>query len=176
MRGGRKPHPYVMPDRPRPVAPRSTSVDRADSRLEAVHVPHLMPEQLRTLERPGALDPRLRSTDRCFQRWASTPGNGGVLTQPARSRLFDSVQAPGVPALNDREAELVDEAVRTADAPEKHFVKLWSRSDATAAEMAELLGMRRRQSVYEERRLVLAYFRGRLTQMGLPLPVWTAET
>ena len=171
----RNPHPYVMPGRPRPAARRSTSVDRPDSRIEPVHVPQLTPEQLHALERPGAIDPRLRSTDRTFQRWASTPGSGALLPQLARVCLGVSARASHAPALNDREADLVDEAVRTADPPEQRFVVAWYRSGATVTEIAQLLGMRRRQSVYEERRLVLAYFRGRLTQMGLPLPVWTAE-
>lgn len=98
-----------------------------------------------------------------------------MLPQLARVCLGVSARASRVPALNDREADLVDEAVRTADPPEQRFVFAWYRSGATVTEIAQLLGMRRRQAVYEERRLVLAYFRGRLTQMGLPLPVWTAD-
>ena len=171
----RRPHPYVMPGRPRPAAPRSTSVDRPDPRIGVVHVPQLTPEQLHALERPGAIDPRLRSTDRCFQRWASTPGSAALLPLLARVRLDGAGREGHAPALNDREADLVEEAVRTADPPEQRFVVAWYRSGATVTEIAQLLGMRRRQSVYEERRLVLAYFRGRLTQMGLPLPVWTAD-
>ncbi|MHB1870897.1 MAG: hypothetical protein ACYCT1_08590 [Steroidobacteraceae bacterium] len=132
-------------------------------------------EQLHTLERPGAIDPRLRSTDRVFQRWGATPGSGALLPQLARVCLTGSPRASRVPPLNDREADLVDEAVRTADPPEQRFVVAYYRAGNTMTEIAQLLGMRRRQSVYEERRLVLAYFRGRLTQMGLPLPVWTAD-
>ena len=171
----RKPHPYVMGGRPRPTARRSTSVDRPDARIAPVDVPRLTPEQPHALEPPGAIDPRLRSTDRTFQRWASTPGSGSVLPQLARVCLGGPARAAHAPALNDREADLVDEAVRTADPPEQRFVFAWYRSGATVTEIAQLLGMRRRQSVYEERRLVLAYFRGRLTQMGLPLPAWNVD-
>lgn len=164
-----------MPGRPRPTGPRPTSLDRADARIEPVHVRQLTPEQIHALERPGAIDPRLRSTDRVFQRWASTPGNGALLPLLARVRLDSAGRESRAPALNDREADLVDEAVRTADPPEQRFVVAWYRSGATATEIAQLLGMRRRQSVYEERRLVLAYFRGRLQGLGLRLPAWTVE-
>ena len=159
----------------RPTAAPLTSVDRADPRVAPVEVPQLTPEQLHALDRPGAIDPRLRSTDRTFQRWASTPGSGALLPQLARVCLTDSPGASRAPALSDREADLVSEAVRSADPPEQRFVVAWYRSGATVTEIAQLLGMRRRQSVYEERRLVLSYFRGRLQQMGLRLPVWTAE-
>lgn len=171
----RSARPYVMRGAPRPTAPRQTSVDRPDSRIAPVHVPQLTPEQLHALERPGAIDPRLRSTDRCFQRWASTPGRGALLPQLARVCFGVSARASHAPALNDREADLVDEAVRTADPPEQRFVVAWYRSGATATEIAQLLGMRRRQAVYEERRLVLSYFRGRLQGLGLRLPAWSVE-
>lgn len=164
-----------MPGRPRPTHPRPTSLDRADPRIEPVAIAQLTAEQLHALERPGAIDPRLRSTDRVFQRWGATPGSGALLPQLARVCLTGSPRASRVPPLNDREADLVDEAVRTADPPEQRFVFAYYRAGNTMTEIAQLLGMRRRQSVYEERRLVLAYFRGRLTQMGLSLPVWTAE-
>lgn len=171
----RKPRPYVMPGPPRPGARRATSVDRADPRVAPVHVPALTPEQLHVLERPGAIDPRLRSTDRTFQRWAWTPGSGALLPQLARVCLGASARASHAPALNDREADLVDEAVRTADPPEQRFVVAWYRSGASVTEIAQLLGMRRRQSVYDERRMVLSYFRGRLQGLGLRLPAWTVE-
>ena len=160
---------------PRPIARRATSVDRPDSRVASVDVPRLTPEQLHALERPGAIDPRLRSTDRTFQRWASTPGSGALLPQLARVCMTGSPGASRAPALSDREADLVDEAVRTADPPEQRFVVAWYRSGATVTEIAQLLGMRRRQSVYDERRMVLSYFRGRLQGLGLRLPVWTVE-
>ena len=171
----RKPHPYVMRGPARPTAPRLTSVDRPDPRVVPVEIPQLTSEQLRVLDRPGAIDPRLRSTDRTFQRWASTPGSGALLPQLARVCLSGSPGAGRAPALSDREADLVDAAVRTADPPEQRFVVAWYRSGATVTEIAQLLGMRRRQSVYEERRLVLSYFRGRLQGLGLRLPVWTVE-
>jgi hypothetical protein len=135
----------------------------------------LTAEQLHALERPGALDPRLRSTDRVFQRWGATPGSGALLPQLARVCLTGSPRPARAPPLNDREADLVDEAVRTADPPEQRFVVAYYRAGTTMTELAQLLGMRRRQSVYEERRLVLAYFRGRLQGLGLRLPAWTVE-
>ncbi len=171
----RKPHAYVMRGAPRATAARLTSVERPDSRVAPVEVPQLTPAQLHTLERPGAIDPRLRSTDRTFQRWASTPGSGALLPQLARVCPTGSPAACRAPALSDREADLVDEAVRTADPPEQRFVVAWYRSGATVTEIAQLLGMRRRQSVYDERRMVLSYFRGRLQGLGLRLPAWTVE-
>lgn len=171
----RKAQPYVMPGRPRSAEPRPTSVDPADPRIPTVYPPRLAPEQLRVMTREGAMDPRLRSTDRCFQRWGATPGSAALLPLLARVRLDVSARASHAPPLNDDEARLVDDAVRTADPPESRFVTLWYRTGATVTEIAALLGMKRRQAVYEERRLVLSYFRGRLQVMGLPLPMWTAE-
>ena len=171
----RKPHPYVARGGPRLTAARPTSVDRPDPRIAPVPIAPLTAEQLHTLERPGAIDPRLRSTDRVFQRWGATPGSGALLPQLARVWLTGSPRASRVPPLNDREADLVDEAVRTADPPEQRFVFAYYRAGNTMTEIAQLLGMRRRQSVYEERRFVLAYFRGRLQGLGLRLPAWTVE-
>ena len=97
------------------------------------------------------------------------------MPQLARVCLSGSPGAVRAPALSDREADLVDEAVRTTDPPEQRFVVAWYRSGATVTETAQFLGMRRRQSVYYERRMVLSYFRKRLQGLGLRLPVWTAE-
>lgn len=170
-----KSRPFVMAGRPHPTTRRTTSVDRPDPRIEPVEIPQLTSEQLRVLERPGAIDPRLRSTDRCFQRWGATPGSGALLPHLARVCLVASSRAHRAPALNDREAELVDEAVRSADPPEQRFVIAYYRMGNSMTEIAQLLGMRRRQSVYEERRLVLSYFRGRLQGLGLRLPAWAVE-
>lgn len=171
----RKAQPYVMPGRPCPTEARRTSIDPADPRIPTVYPPRLTTEQLRALTREGATDPRLRSTDRCFQRWASTPGSAALLPLLARVQLGVSARTNPAPPLNDREAELVDEAVRTADPPEQRFVIAWYRSGATVTEIADALGMKRRTSVYDERKMVLSYFRGRLTQMGLSLPAWSVE-
>lgn len=77
-----------------------------------------------------------------------------------------------VPPLGDHDSLVVDRAVKSAPDWAQRFVRLWYRSDATVTEIAELLHIKRRQAVYEERQLVLAYYLGRLTQMGLDLPSW----
>ncbi len=169
----RKPHPYVMRGRPRVTAERLTSVDRPDPRVVPVHVRALTPEELHVITRPGATDPRLRAVDRYLERWAITRGKN--LPGAAVVRLTSGSSTPCEP-LHDRQWLLVDSAVMSAPPWAARFVALWYRTESTAAQIAEILAIKRRQAVYEERSLVLAYFRGRLEQMGFHLPTFAGPT
>ena len=165
----RKPKPYVMRGAPRPTAERTTSVDPPDKRVPEIPVRKLTPEELRVITRPGATDPRLRAVDRYLERWAVTRGKN--LPGAAQVRLLSGSSSACEP-LHDREWLLVDGAVMNSPPWASRFVALWYRTEASAAQIAEILAIRRRQAVYEERSLVLAYFRGRLEQMGFHLPTF----
>lgn len=165
----REPKPYLMRGEARPTRARATIADPPDRRVEMPDV-RLKPEQLRAVARHGATDPRLRPVDRCFERWAVTHGDGPALPLLAESSL--TVRTTPVPPLPDRDSLVVDRAVKSAPRWAQAFVRLWYRSDATAQEIADLLHIKRRQAVYEERQLVLSYYLGRFAQMGLELPDW----
>lgn len=154
----------------RPTRRRPTIADPPDRRVEMPEV-RLKPEQLRAVARQGSTDPRLRPVDICFERWAVTHGDGVVLPLLAESSLGIRTSSNVLP-LPDRDSLVVDRAVKSAPGWAQSFVRLWYRSDATAQEIADLLNIKRRQAVYEERQLVLAYYLGRFTQMGLSLPSW----
>lgn len=120
--------------------------------------------------RPGATDPRLRSADRWLERWAATHGVGQVLPLIA---TLKSSSGPTVPLLNDQESILIDEAVRLSFDWARSFVILWYRSDYSVQQIGEELKIRRRRAVYEERDVVLAYYLGRFTEIGLSVKFWT---
>ena len=170
--GKPKSRPYTMRGPPQVSAARATSVDRADSRVPEIPVRKLSPEELRVITRPGATDPRLRAVDRYLERWAITRGKN--LPKAAQVRLLSGSSTLCEP-LRDREWLLLDGAVMNAPPWASRFVALWYRTEASAAQIAEILAIRRRQAVYEERSLVLAYFRGRLEQMGFHLPTFQTE-
>ena len=168
----RQTKPYVMRGAARLTTARLTSVDSPDKRVPEVRVRQLTAEELRVITRPGATDPRLRAVDRYLERWAVTRGK--ALPGAAQVRLLSGSSSPCEP-LHDREWLLVDRAVLSAPPWAARFVALWYRTDSSAAQIAEILAIRRRQAVYEERSLVLAYFRGRLEQMGFHLPTFPHE-
>jgi len=117
----------------------------------------------------------LRATDRWLIRWAATPGSGVRMPTLTMPQLTLNSKETHVSALNDRESYLVDIAVRTAPKWARTFVLLWYRSERTVMEIAEALAIKRRRGVYEERELVLAYFLGRLAQMGFELATWDSD-
>lgn len=160
-----------MPNRPRP-----TIAEARDTRVPVIPEDRrLRPEQLRAITRHGATDPRLRPVDRCFERWAVTHGDGPLLPMLAESQLGGRTTLRVLP-LPDRDSLVVDRAVKSAPDWAQTFVRLWYRSDATVTEIANFLHIKRRQGVYEERQLVLGYYLGRLTQMGLEFPSWEPST
>lgn len=170
--GRKTPRPFLMRGEPRATRRKPTTAEAPDQRVPPVRLKReqlLKPEQLRALTRQGTTDPRLRPVDRCFERWAVTHGDGPMLPLLAESALSGRTTIPVLP-LPDRDSLVVDRAVKNAPDWAQSFVKLWYRTDATVTEIAELLHIRRRQAVYEERQLVLSYYLGRLTQMGLKLP------
>lgn len=168
---------YVMRGRPEPSKERPTVLDKPDPRVPAVHPRRLTPAEVRVVCRQTILDPRFRSTDRCFQRWTVTPCSGPFIPQIASVRwACVSGQSDRPTALADVESRLVDQAVASADHWAKQFVVMWYRSGYTVQEIAAALRIRQRQAVYDERPIVLSYFRGVLTRMGLSLPIWEPET
>lgn len=153
------------------LRPRSTIDDARDPRIMAPRAHTLSPEEVRIILRPGATDPRLRPADRWLERWAVTHGSGPVLPSVAAVTLI--ARTPEVvPTLDDHESLLVDAAVHSAPAWARTFAILWYRTACTVQEMADVLRIRRRQAVYEERHVVLAYYLGRFAEMGLPVTFW----
>jgi hypothetical protein len=119
---------------------------------------------------PSRIDPRLRAVHRCFERWAVTRGlDHGLLPLMARQRMLYVSSSARPPALEDGEAKIVDAVYRSAPDWARHFVKLWYRAQATVAEIQEVLSIKRRASIYQEREAALFYFLGRLIEAGLPL-------
>lgn len=164
-----------MRGEPSRTRPRSTVAQPPDRRVAPVPDIRLKPEQLRAITRHGATDPRLRPVDRCFERWAVTHGDAPIFPTLAESS-FAGRTTLRVPPLDDRDSLVVDRAVKSAPDWAQSFVRLWYRSDCTVQEMADFLHIKRRQAVYEERQLVLAYYLGRFSQMGLELPSWDPAT
>lgn len=162
---GRKSHPYVMRGQPVPTAERATVLDKPDRRVPEVHVRKLSRTEVeRIRSREGATDPRLRAVDRCFERWAATPTESGSpgLACVIVFRRDDVGAAP----LDDVESKIVDAAVRTSPHWARNFVHLWYRSDSTVADIAKALRIKRREYVYDERKVVLSYYLGRLSEVA----------
>lgn len=116
-------------------------------------------------------DPRLRMVDRYFRRWAVTHGDRDLDT-PGIAQLDPLYRRSHAKPteLENAESLIMDAAVKTAPSWAAEFVKLWYRAEASVAEMQEKFAIARRQSVYEERKLVLAYFLGRLVEAGMRMP------
>lgn len=171
----RNSRPYHQRGRPEVTEERKTSVDPPDRRLTMVDVPTLSPKSVQSILQYLRVDPRLRSTDLWFRRWAATPGAGVKMPTLAIPRLVFTARDPYAPALNNRDCYLVDIAVRTAPNWSRTFALLWYRSERTVSEIAEILRIKHRREVYQERELVLAYFLGRLAQMGFEMASWDPD-
>lgn len=168
----RRPSPYVMRGSV-PLRPRSTIDDQRDPRVMPPRPRSLSPQEVRIILRPGATDPRLRPADRWLERWAATHGSGSGVAVPSMAAVTLIARTPDVvPALDDRESLLIDAAVHSSPAWARTFAILWYRTACTVQEMADVLRIRRRQAVYEERHVVLAYYLGRFVEMGLPVTFW----
>lgn len=168
----RRLRPYVMRGSDLPPRPRPTIEDPPDLRVTPPRRHALSPEEVRRfLLRPGATDPRLRPADRWLERWAATHGSGPVIPAMASVSLILRT-AETVPALDDRESLLIDAAVHSSPLWARTFAVLWYRTACTVQEMADVLRIRRRQAIYEERHVVLAYYLGRFVEMGLPVTFW----
>lgn len=124
------------------------------------------------MTRPGATDPRLRPADRWLERWAATHGSGPLLPSIASVSLVLRAPAVGIPVLDDRESLLVDAVVDSSPNWARSFAVLWYRTDCTVQEIAEVLRIRRLRAVYEEREMVLGYYLGRFSEIGLRVTYW----
>lgn len=163
----KEPRPYIMRGSPRPTVARPTVMDPPDKRLPDNPIPRMTPAQLRGVESEYTTDPRLRAVERFFMRWAVTRGDGEHAPALARSAPLHLSSHDRPAPLDDAESRIVDLTVRTAPSWAKEFVKLWYRRALSIEEMQENLAIKRRAGVYEERRIVLAYFLGRLIGAGL---------
>jgi len=72
-----------------------------------------------------------------------------------------------VHVLDEYEAKRIDAILRYSPPWAVTFVSLWYRSDMGVKEIAQALSIRNRQSVYQERTLVLGYFLGRFVAEGM---------
>lgn len=114
---------------------------------------------IRKITRQNALDPRLEPTDRHMQRWAESQGSD----LPNESDLPPKVRLPPLP---EPVAVVTDQIVLHSPDYWRDFIFSWYRSSKPIEIIAKDLGCEKR-SVYFERKIVLAYLLGRLTQAGV---------
>lgn len=146
---------------------RPTLADPPDRRVPAPSKPPLTPQELRLLARETALDPRFRAIDRYLWRWGVGQGSGLPLQPDDADRLPESKPPP----LPDIESTVVDLIILHSPTWARDFVFMWFRSASSIDEIAHRLQCRER-AVYDERKLVLAYFLGRVTEAGIRIPTW----
>jgi hypothetical protein len=123
---------------------------------------------IRRITRQNALDPRLEPTDRHMQRWAVSSSS----SEPALAAIAWDVSTASrfrLTPLPDTEAVIIDRIVHDAPRVWRLFVKLWYKSDVPVDVIAADLGLKRR-TLYDERRLVLAYLLGQMRAAGLHIP------
>lgn len=155
----RKSRPYIMRGAPVATAERATVVDRPDRRVEEVRLRKLKPDQINVI-RPARIDERLQSMDDIFTAWAATPGDGSVLPGLSRPNIFGNGSDSDI--LDEHQAKIVDRHLRQSPGWAGTFIRLWYRSGLSPTQVAHELSMKNRQSVYQERVLVLAFFLGRM--------------
>lgn len=172
MMAVKKSYPYVMQDVrwPDNARARQTAEDPPDYRISQVRPRQLTPAEMHAITRPGATDPRYRAADRWLERWAVTHGSGRMLPLIATLKL--RAASPTVTALDDRESIVIDNIVRQSPAWAATFAIFWYRSDYSVTQIADMLKIKRRRAVYEERDVVLSYYLGRLAQAGLEVNFW----
>ncbi len=151
------------------IPPRPTLADPPDPRVPTVFVRTLSPASIRMLSRDRALDPRFRPVDRYLWRWSVGQGTGLPPDAEAADKLPESRPTPLAPD----EAVLVDQIIIRSPSWASRFVFMWFRSERTVEQIAASLACRAR-AVYDERRLVLAYYLGRFTEIGISIPSWEA--
>ncbi|MHB8817299.1 MAG: hypothetical protein ACYDAE_29105 [Steroidobacteraceae bacterium] len=171
------PRSFVMHGEPYVAGQRATSVDPPDVRVPEVQVRKLSPEQVRVLTRAGqhAIDPRFRGVDRFFERWASSY----ALTSPPPSMGYAQADLIGTPRdavmpLAADDLTVVDMIVLHSPEWAKRFVFMRYRLGYSTAELAAEIKCRLR-GVFDEQRVVLAYFLGRLTEAGVNVPSWEPD-
>lgn len=167
----RKPRPFLMRGKPHVTEERPTIRQPPDWRVPEPPRPRpLTPAQLRMLTRDRALDPRFRGVDRYLWRWAVGQGAGLPLDAEEADGLPQSRPTPLAPD----ESTVVDMTILAAPGWAREFVFMWFRSNDTIEEMAARLQVRSR-AVWDERKLVLAYFLGRFIELGIYIPSWEPE-
>lgn len=163
------PRSYVMRGRPR-ERERATAEDPPDNRIPRLPTYDPSPAQvIRRITRQNSLDPRLMPTDRHMQRWAVGQGSG--IPDPDRA-LFPESRLTPLPLDVDI---LTDQIVLTSPDHWRRFLVCWYRSDCSVEQLAVDLGMKR-DKLFIERRIVLAYLLGRLTASGIRISTFEAST
>lgn len=122
-------------------------------------------ENVRRLTRQNALDPRLEPTDRHMQRWsvsqhmtlAELGFTGAEIPTASKFRLTP---------LADDIAAVTDRIYAQTPIFWRNFVWDWYCTDKST-ELIAKQAQCTRASIYTERRIVLAYFLGRLIQAGV---------
>ncbi len=102
-----------------------------------------------------------------MQRWAIGQGSG--LPDPDRALFPQSKLTP----LSIDDDIRTDQVVLTSPKQWKIFITLWYRSDLSSQQLADELGMKR-DKLFNERKLVLAYLLGRLTAVGVQIATFEA--
>lgn len=167
----RKSRPFLMRGKPHVTESRPTIHQPPDWRVPEVKRQRLLtPSQLRMLTRDRALDPRFRGVDRYLWRWSVGQGSGLPLDADEADGLPEARPTPLAPD----EATVVDMTILGSPGWARQFVFMWFRSDTTIEEMAERLQVRSR-AVWDERKLVLAYFLGRFVELGIHIPSWEPD-
>lgn len=165
----RRSYPYVMINRPR-ARERPTAADPPDHRIPRLpmHAPSVA-QVIRRITRSNSLDPRLMPTDRHMQRWAVGQGSG--MDDPERA-LFPLSRLTPLDPLTDI---ATDQIVLSTPDHWRHFVVRWYRSDCSVDQLAQEFGLKR-DKLFLERRLILAYLLGRLTAAGIRITTFEAIT
>lgn len=166
----RKPRPFLMRGPPHQTERRPDISQPPDRRIPEVRVDPLSPAVIRMMTRERALDPRFRGIDRYLWRWSVGQGSGLPLDADDADGLPESKPTP----LARDESIVVDMAILHSPEWARDFVFMWFRSPATLDEIAERLKCRAR-AVWDERKLVLAYYLGRFTELGIRVPTWESE-
>jgi hypothetical protein len=125
------------------------------------------PEVIRRITRRNAQDPRLEPTDRHLQRWVVSL-YGGIEGYVKSVPFDDSIKVSKfrLPPLADDVAMITDQVVASAPSYWERFIHNWYLTSKPIELIAKELRCQR-TAVYEERRLVLAYLLGRLTEAGV---------
>jgi hypothetical protein len=130
----------------------------------------LTPGAVRAITRETALDRRFRGVDRFLLRWAVGQGSG---FPPADGDDLPPESRPS--PLPEIEAIAVDQIILHSPPWFQDFVHGWYRSPKPREIIAKELAISER-SVYLERKIVLAYFLGRFTEAGIPVPAWEPDS
>lgn len=141
-----------------------------DTRIPSIYVRKISPAAVKMITRDKALDPRLRAVDYYLQRWSVGQGTG----LPMDAEIADGLPPSRPTPLPPEEAIVVDLTILKSPNWYRRFAFMWYRSDKSASQIAVVLKMRL-QAVYEERKLVLAYYQGRLNAVGIEFPVWETD-